>query len=210
MNAPFGFYPAAIGCIECTVRNRRCNSTSRLPARAGLCSAPWYRDAKGGFMLGAVFDLVRPLLFALDPERAHELTLKSLEAGIYPRSFAPDDARLAVELWGLRVCQSVGHRRGLRQGRARVRFRTRHGAGLRRGRHRHSETTGRQFAPTGVPAHRGPRADQSARLQQRRSCGDAGSARAAAPAGHRRRQRRRQQGLARSRRRLCGGHPPPL
>ena len=42
-------------------------------------------------MLGAVFDLARPLLFALDPERAHELTLKSLEAGIYPRSFAPDD-----------------------------------------------------------------------------------------------------------------------
>jgi dihydroorotate dehydrogenase len=66
------------------------------------------RDAKGGFMLGAVFDLVRPLLFALDPERAHELTLKSLEAGIYPRSFAPDDARLAVELWGLAFANPLG------------------------------------------------------------------------------------------------------
>ena len=66
------------------------------------------RDAKGGFMLGAVFDLVRPLLFALDPERAHELTLKSLEAGIYPRSFAPDDARLATELWGLAFANSLG------------------------------------------------------------------------------------------------------
>ena len=36
-------------------------------------------------MLAAVFDLARPLLFALDPEQAHELTLKSLEAGVYPR-----------------------------------------------------------------------------------------------------------------------------
>jgi dihydroorotate dehydrogenase len=59
-------------------------------------------------MLGAVFDLVRPLLFALDPERAHELTLKSLEAGIYPRSFAPDDARLAAQVWGLAVPNPLG------------------------------------------------------------------------------------------------------
>ena len=51
-------------------------------------------------MLGAVFDLARPLLFALDPERAHELTLKSLEAGIYPRGPAADDRRLAVDAWG--------------------------------------------------------------------------------------------------------------
>jgi len=59
-------------------------------------------------MLRAVFDLVRPLLFALDPERAHELTLKSLEAGIYPRAFAPDDARLAVQLWGLAFANPLG------------------------------------------------------------------------------------------------------
>jgi dihydroorotate dehydrogenase len=52
-------------------------------------------------MLGAVFGFARPLLFALDPERAHELTLKSLEARIYPRSFAPDDSRLAADVWGL-------------------------------------------------------------------------------------------------------------
>ena len=52
-------------------------------------------------MLGLVFELVRPALFALDPERAHELTLKSLEAGIYPRDLAADDARLATQVWGL-------------------------------------------------------------------------------------------------------------
>ena len=51
-------------------------------------------------MLGAVFDLARPLLYALEPEQAHELTLKSLEAGLYPRPSGPDDARLAVGLWG--------------------------------------------------------------------------------------------------------------
>ena len=55
-------------------------------------------------MLAAVFDLARPLLFALDPEQAHELTLKSLEAGIYPRPSAPDDARLAAQPVGPRRC----------------------------------------------------------------------------------------------------------
>jgi dihydroorotate dehydrogenase len=52
-------------------------------------------------MLSVVFELARPLLFALDPEQAHELTLKSLEAGVYPRPVSPDDGRIAVELWGL-------------------------------------------------------------------------------------------------------------
>ena len=134
-------------------------------------------------MLGAVFDLARPLLFALDPERAHELTLKSLEAGIYPRSFAADDARLAAQVWGLAFSEPVGHCRRLRQGRTRVRLRTRHGAGLRRGGHCHPSATGRQFAPARIPAHRGSRADQPAGLQQRGACGDAGAARARARRG---------------------------
>lgn len=50
-------------------------------------------------MLSAVFELARPLLFALDPEQAHELTLKSLEAGIYPRPSVADDPRLGVSIW---------------------------------------------------------------------------------------------------------------
>ena len=52
-------------------------------------------------MLTAIFDLARPLLFALDPEQAHELTLKSLEAGVYPRPSAADDPRLAVAIWDM-------------------------------------------------------------------------------------------------------------
>lgn len=59
------------------------------------------RIASATPMLEAAFSLVRPLLFALEPERAHELTLWSLEAGLYPRPAAPDDQRLALTLWGL-------------------------------------------------------------------------------------------------------------
>jgi dihydroorotate dehydrogenase len=51
-------------------------------------------------MFGALFELARPLLEAFDPEQAHELTLRALEAGIYPRRSVADDARLAIELWG--------------------------------------------------------------------------------------------------------------
>jgi dihydroorotate dehydrogenase len=59
-------------------------------------------------MLGAVFELARPLLYALDPEQAHELTLRSLEAGIHPRPAAPDDVRLAVQAWGLALPNPLG------------------------------------------------------------------------------------------------------
>jgi dihydroorotate dehydrogenase len=59
-------------------------------------------------VLGAVFQLARPLLYALDPERAHELTLRSLEAGLYPRGAGPDDARLAADVWGLAFCNPLG------------------------------------------------------------------------------------------------------
>ena len=59
-------------------------------------------------MLAAVFELARPLLYALDPEQAHELTLKSLEAGIHPRPAAPDDVRLGVKVWGLDFPNPLG------------------------------------------------------------------------------------------------------
>ena len=59
-------------------------------------------------MLEAVFALARPLLNALDPEQAHELTLRSLEAGIHPRSSAPDDSRLAANVWGLAFPNPLG------------------------------------------------------------------------------------------------------
>ena len=59
-------------------------------------------------MLAAAFELARPLLFALEPEMAHELTLKSLEAGIYPRPSVPDDPRLALSVWGMEFPNPLG------------------------------------------------------------------------------------------------------
>ena len=157
-------------------------------------------------MLAAVFELARPLLYALDPEQAHELTLKSLEAGIYPRPAAPDDPQLERERVGPRLSQPARHRGGLRQGCARARCRARHGFRLRGDRHRDAAPAGGQSAPARVPADPGSRADQSAGLQQCGACGGAGAAAAAPACGRGRRQRRRQQGCGRPRGRLRGRH----
>jgi dihydroorotate dehydrogenase len=59
-------------------------------------------------MLSQLLELARPALFALDPERAHQLTVQALEKGIYPRDPAPDDARLSVTFAGLRFPNPVG------------------------------------------------------------------------------------------------------
>jgi dihydroorotate dehydrogenase len=61
-----------------------------------------------GKMLSAVYELARPLLFTLEPERAHELTLKSLEAGVYPRPAHADDPRLGLTLWGVDFPNPIG------------------------------------------------------------------------------------------------------
>ncbi|MCL4766528.1 MAG: quinone-dependent dihydroorotate dehydrogenase [Hyphomicrobiaceae bacterium] len=59
-------------------------------------------------MLRTTLELARPLLLALDPEHAHEITLRSLEAGLYPRAGQPDDPRLAVKVWDLGFPNPVG------------------------------------------------------------------------------------------------------
>ena len=58
--------------------------------------------------MSALFGLGQALLQALDPERAHDLAIKSLELGIYPRAAAPDDPRLEQTLWGLSFRNPVG------------------------------------------------------------------------------------------------------
>ncbi|HEY8277220.1 MAG TPA: quinone-dependent dihydroorotate dehydrogenase [Methyloceanibacter sp.] len=57
--------------------------------------------------MSGLFDVAQAFLQALDPERAHELAIKSLELGIYPRS-GPDDPGLAQDLWGLHFPNPVG------------------------------------------------------------------------------------------------------
>ena len=59
-------------------------------------------------MLAAAYNLARPLLFGLDPEQAHELALRALNAGLHPRPEAPDDASLGVTAWGLALPNPLG------------------------------------------------------------------------------------------------------
>lgn len=52
--------------------------------------------------------LARPLLAALDPERAHGLAIAALKRGLGPRETSPDDPKLTVRLWDLTFTNPVG------------------------------------------------------------------------------------------------------
>jgi len=54
------------------------------------------------------FSLARLLLHRLDPETAHELTLRALELGIVPPQPEVDEPRLAIELFGRRLPHPIG------------------------------------------------------------------------------------------------------
>ena len=58
--------------------------------------------------MNPLFGLGQALMLTLDPEHAHALTIKSLEMGIYPRSSAPDDARLSQTFLGLNFTNPIG------------------------------------------------------------------------------------------------------
>ena len=58
--------------------------------------------------MSALFGLGQSLLLALPPERAHDLAVKSLELGVYPRADAPDDQRLAQRIFGLDFPSPLG------------------------------------------------------------------------------------------------------
>ncbi len=59
-------------------------------------------------MQGRLFDFVRPVLHAFDPETAHEITLKSLEAGVFPGFSGRDDASLVQTVFGLEFPNPLG------------------------------------------------------------------------------------------------------
>lgn len=59
-------------------------------------------------MLRGLAELVRPALLALDPEQAHEITLKSLERGLYPSDAGNDDPILASRLGTLSLPNPIG------------------------------------------------------------------------------------------------------
>lgn len=53
-------------------------------------------------------DLAMPFLRTLEPEQAHELTLRAMEAGFYPRQCSDDDKWLAQNIWGLDFPNPIG------------------------------------------------------------------------------------------------------
>jgi dihydroorotate dehydrogenase len=54
------------------------------------------------------FPFVRPLLHALDPETAHEATLRALEFGLVPGRPTQTDPLVAIELFGRRLTGPIG------------------------------------------------------------------------------------------------------
>ena len=58
--------------------------------------------------MSGLFGLGQALLLAFDPERAHDLALKTLELGVYPRQAVPDDTRLRQTVFGLDFPNPIG------------------------------------------------------------------------------------------------------
>ncbi|MBM6592936.1 quinone-dependent dihydroorotate dehydrogenase [Microvirga pudoricolor] len=58
-------------------------------------------------MIGALFPLAKPLLHALDPETAHQMTIRGLSL-LPPGPVPADDPRLGVDLFGKRFTNPVG------------------------------------------------------------------------------------------------------
>jgi dihydroorotate dehydrogenase len=58
-------------------------------------------------MIGGLIDVAQSGLLFLDPERAHELTLRALERGVYPRA-GGDDPRLRQTVFGLDFPNPIG------------------------------------------------------------------------------------------------------
>jgi dihydroorotate dehydrogenase len=59
-------------------------------------------------MADVLFKLARPVLAALDPERAHGLTVQALKLGLGGAHHEPDDSVLATSVWGLDFPNPVG------------------------------------------------------------------------------------------------------
>ncbi len=56
----------------------------------------------------SLFAALRPLLFRLPPERAHDLTLRALKSGLRPRPGGPDAPVLACQVWGRSFANPLG------------------------------------------------------------------------------------------------------
>ncbi len=59
-------------------------------------------------MLNSLYRVARMGLFALEPEDAHEVTLKALENGVYPRPSSADPGSLAQTVFGMTFKNPLG------------------------------------------------------------------------------------------------------
>ena len=59
-------------------------------------------------MRDRLFQLVRPALFALEAEKAHDASLRALECGIHPRQSNADDPALLQNIWGMEFTNPIG------------------------------------------------------------------------------------------------------
>ena len=57
-----------------------------------------------------MFSILRPYIFSLDPEVAHDLAIKSLKANILPKSFfnVEDEEMLEIDLLGKKIPNPIG------------------------------------------------------------------------------------------------------
>lgn len=58
--------------------------------------------------MSVAYRLAKPLLFRMDPEQAHTLSIRALKTGLVPRIEVPTDPRLKVELAGLSFPNPLG------------------------------------------------------------------------------------------------------
>ncbi|MBA4131549.1 MAG: dihydroorotate dehydrogenase (quinone) [Hyphomicrobium sp.] len=59
-------------------------------------------------MLGSLYGLARGALFTMEPEDAHEFTLRMLERGLYPRDTTGNPPELAANIFGLSFPNPIG------------------------------------------------------------------------------------------------------
>lgn len=59
-------------------------------------------------MIGGIARSAWPLLRCVDPERAHELSLRALELGLHPRTARADDTRLQRTIWDVAFPNPIG------------------------------------------------------------------------------------------------------
>ena len=55
-----------------------------------------------------LYKVAKPALFKADPEKAHNLTLRAMKAGVYPRAMSTVNDALIQEIWGMRFPNPVG------------------------------------------------------------------------------------------------------